>query len=324
MIKINKNLAIFPGLILLLGISSLMTLQKLIPFVSHTTYYCQSFINSLSLPIPYYLGAIPLLLFFIFLLASAIKLLMVYVKVRLFRKKLIKNAKSNIAFNALLKKLDLTGKTYLVESENQFAFCLGIRRPKIYVSNGLLAILSTQEMEAVLRHEQYHLNNRDTLTMLIASISEPLLPFFPLISDLLHNYRIEREIKADAEAIRGLGDEKHLISVLKKLLNTPSLALATTAAIADNDTLEPRIRALVKKDFRFKQFRAKHIFISLVSVFVMSAITLAPVQAVEIHHQGEDVMMICPNDNECLNACRQEYSVPRKNYSENVPYTPMQ
>ncbi|MBI4096855.1 MAG: M56 family metallopeptidase [Candidatus Levybacteria bacterium] len=257
------------------------------------------------------------------MLVLAIKLLMVYVKVSLFRKKLIENVRSNIAFNTLLKKLDLTAKTYLVESEKQFAFCLGIRKPKIYVSNGLLAMLTTQEMEAVLRHEQYHLNNRDTFIMLIASISESLLPFFPLISDLLHNYRIEREIKADAEAIGGLGSEKPLISVLKKLLNTPSLALATTAAIADQDTLEPRIRALVKKDFHFKKFKAKHIFISILSVFVMSIITFAPVQAVEVNHMGENVMMICPNDNECLNACRQEYSANKKNYSEDRMYTPV-
>lgn len=323
MIRINKNLVTFASLILLLGISSLMILQKLIPFVSHTTYYCQTFINSLSLPIPYYPGAIPLLLFSIFLLVAAIKLLSVYVKVRLLRKKLIKNAKSNIVFNTLLKKLELIGKTYLVESEKQFAFCLGIRRQKIYVSTGLLTILTTQEMEAVLRHEQYHLNNRDTFTMLIASISESLLPFFPLISDLLHNYRIEREIKADTEAIRGLGSEKPLVTVLKKLLNIPSVSLVTVSAIADHDTLEPRIHAIIKRDFRFKRFRAKRIFISFFSMLIMGAVAFAPVQAVEVHHQGEDVMMVCPNDNECLNACRQEYSAS-KNYSEDRMYTPIQ
>lgn len=285
------------------------------------------------MPIPYYLAITPFLLFFAFLLIATIRLLTIYIKVQLSRKKLLRNCKSNTRFTMLLEKLQLTEKTYLIESEKQFAFCLGVRRSKVYISTALLNILNEGEIEAVLRHERYHLHNRDTLIMLIASIGQSLLPFFPLISDFLYNYRIEREIRADAEAIQGLGDEKPLISVLKKLLTAPAYGTVTASAIADHDTLEPRIQALIKKDLHLKKFKVKHIFISLLSIFVMSIIMLAPVQAVEVHHMGEDVMMICPNNNECLNACRQKYSTNKpslrsdelnKNYSENVLYTPLQ
>lgn len=323
MIRINKNLAIFLGLIFLLGLFFLAILQKFFPFISHAAYYCQSFINSLSIPIPSSLGAIPLLLFFVLIAVTAVKLFIFYVKVQLSKNNLIRNRRSNARFTTLLETLQLEDDTYLIESEQQFAFCLGIRHPKIYISTSLISILTLQEIEAVLRHEQCHLNNRDTLTILVASIGESLLPFFPLISDFLKNYRVEREIKADAEAIQGLADEKPLVSVLKKLLATPSVATIVASAIADYDTLEPRIHALVKKDFRFKQFKVKNIFISLVSIFVMSSITLAPVQAVKVHHIGEDVVMICPNSNECLNDCRQEYSANKKNFSEDLMYTPM-
>ncbi len=248
----------------------------------------------------------------------------IYIKVQLSRKKLLRNCKSNTSFTILLEKLRLTEKTYLIENEKQFAFCLGIRKPKIYISTALLSILNEREIEAVLRHERYHLNNRDTLTMLIASIAESLLPFFPLISDFLHNYRIEREIRADAESVQGLGDEKPLISVLKKLLIAPEYATVTASAIADHDTLEPRIQALIRKDAHFKKFKLKHIFVSLISVFIMSIITLAPVQAMEIHHKGEDAMMLCPNNEVCINACRKIYSPTKKNYTEDPMYTPMQ
>lgn len=324
MITINKNLILFSSLIFLLGLSSLVFLQKLSPFISHATYYCQSFINLLSIPIPYYLGIIPILLFFVFLVIAVIKLFTVYVKVQLFRKRLNKNSKLNIRFIKLLEGLRLSDKTYFVETEKRFAFCLGIRHPKIYISTALASLLTVQELEAVLRHEQYHLRNRDTLTVLVASIGESLLPFFPLISDFLRNFRIEREIKADDEAIRGLGSEKPLVTVLKKLLAVPSVSLVVASEIADHDTLEPRIRALIKKDFRFKKFKALHILISLASVFMMGVITFVPVQAVEVHHRGKDVVMVCPNNNECLNACRQKYSANKKNYSENILYTPIQ
>ena len=323
MIRINKNLAVFSSLIFLLGIFSLLSLQKLSPIISHTVYYCQSFINSLSLPIPYYLGAIPFVFVFIVLLIAVLRLSTIYIKVQFLRKNLIRKIKSNTSFNMLLEKLQLADKTYFIESEKRFAFCLGVRSPKIYVSTGLLSCLTTEELEVVLRHERYHLKNKDTLTMLIASIGESLLPFFPIFSDFLANFRIEREIKADKDAIQGLGNKEPVISVLKKLLSVSSMTLITASAIADRDTLEPRILALVKKDFHFRRFKMRRILVSVASVLLMSVIILAPVQAVEVNQVGENVMMICPQGNECLIACKQEYSVDRKNYSENIMYTPI-
>lgn len=323
MIRINKNLITFVGLIFLLGVSTLIVLQKLIPFARHTSYYCQSLINSFSLPISHYIGAIPFMLLFIFSAVATTKLLFILLKAQLLKRKLIKKSRTNPSFSALLEKLQLTDRTYFINSEKQFAFCLGIRKPKIYISTALVSLLNIQEVEAVLRHERYHLENRDTLTMIVASIGESLLPFFPLISDFLHNYRIEREIKADKEAIQGLGDEKPLIAVLKKLLGTPSVAMVSVAAIADQDTLEPRILMLVKKDAHFRKFKIKHIFISVFSAFIMGAIVLSPVQAVEVHHEGVDVMMICPHGEACLNACKQEYSVDKRNHSEELLYSSM-
>lgn len=324
MIRINKNLIIFTSLIFFLGWSVLVSLQKLSPLVFRAIYYCQSFISSLSLPIPYYLAALPFLSVFVVLIIALLRLSVIYIKVQHLRKKLIANVQSHASLNKLLRKLALVDKTYFIESKKQFAFCLGIRRPKIYISTNLVNALTIQELEAVLRHERYHLNNRDTLTMLIASIGESLLPFFPLLSDLLYNFRIEREIQADKAAVQGQGSQEPLISVLKKLLRAPSLARVAVSAIADEDTLELRIKALVKNDYRFKKIKVKHVIISLVSVFIMSIIMLAPAQAVEVRHMGEDAAMICPNKSECLNSCKQKYSIQRKNYSEDRIYTPIQ
>ncbi|OGE17966.1 hypothetical protein A2769_02015 [Candidatus Daviesbacteria bacterium RIFCSPHIGHO2_01_FULL_37_27] len=323
MIRINKNLIAFAGLISLLGVSTLIVLQKLIPFAKHTSYYCQSLVNSFSMPISHYVGAIPFVLLFIFSAVAAIKLFIILIKAQFLKRNLIKKSRTDPSFSALLEKLQLTNKTYLVESNKQFAFCLGIRTPKIYISTALTSLLSIQEVEVVLRHERYHLENRDSLTMIIASIGESLLPFFPLLSDFLHNYRIEREIKADQEAILGLGDEKPLIAVLKKMLRTPSVAMVSVAAIADQDTLEPRILKLIKKETHFKKFKVKHVVVSVFSAFVMGAIVLSPVQAFEVHHQGQDVMMICPHGSLCMNACKQEYPTENPNHSEDILYSPM-
>lgn len=323
LVSTNKNLVTFMGLISILGFSSLIVLQKILPFAQHTIYYCQSLINSFSMPISHYVGTVPFILIFIFSAVATIKLCIILVKAHFLKRKLLKNINTNSSLSDILEKLQITKSTYLIESNNQFAFCLGIKNPKIYISTSLVNILNKQEVEAVLRHERYHLENRDILTMLIASIGASLLPFFPIISDFLRNYRIEREIKADEEAIRGLGDEKPLLGVLKKILNTPSVTMVSVAAIADRDTLEPRILKLVNKHTYYKKFKVKHILVTAISALVMGVIVLSPVQAFEVHHQGQDVLMICPHGSACVNACEQKYLKGEMDHSENILYSPV-
>ena len=95
--------------------------------------------------------------------------------------------------------------------------------PKIYISTGLLSHLTKKELEAVLRHEQYHLENHDTFTMIVASVAHSLFPFFPLVSDLINKYRIDREIRADKFAVSKIGDQYPLVSVLKNFLHFQQL-----------------------------------------------------------------------------------------------------
>ncbi len=316
MIRINKNFAIFLGLTVILEFIILGLSQKFFLLLSHTVYYCQSYFTSLSLPIPYQIVVLPFIMLFALLGIAGVKLSIVLIKAKLLKRKLISNIISEKQFNLLLTKLHLENKTLLIESDNPFAFCLGMRRPKIYISTTMVSLMNEQELEAVLLHENYHLKNRDTLTMLIASISESLLPFFPLLSDLLRNYRIEREIKADREAINGLGKSEPIVSVLKKLLNYSSPAVATVSAIADQDTLEPRIKSLIKKDFHFQKFKLKHMVVSLVSFFVLSFLVIGPVQATDFHMQNEHVMMLCPYEDSCTMWCEDNKTVKPKNYSE--------
>ena len=324
MIKINKSLLIFSGFIFVLGAASFIVLQKLLPFVRHNGYYCQSVQDSLALPISHVIGAVPFIFAFTFFVMAVTKLMLILHKAHRLRKNLInKKNRYNTSFSLLLQKLQLTDYTYLIKSDKQFAFCLGIRSPKIYISTSLVQRLSQPEVEAVLRHEKYHLNNHDTLTMTVASIGESLLPFFPLLSDFLHNYRIEREIKADQEAVKGLGDKRPLVGVLKKMLEVKSVAVIPVASIAEHDTLEFRILKLIKKEDNFKKFNIKHVLISTFTAFIMGVIVISPVQAFEVHQNGKDIMMICTNGGTCMNSCKKEYSAKDNNHSEELLYSPV-
>jgi beta-lactamase regulating signal transducer with metallopeptidase domain len=301
MIKINKNLALFGGLFLFLGTLLAVILQKLFPFINHVSYYCQSLLNSQMNPIPYYLSIIPIFVLFLILAITIFKFLIFTAKVEYLKHTLKGKITVEKSISNLIKDLNLEEKTIVIKANEKFAYCLGIKSPKIYISTGIISRLSKKELEAVLRHEQYHLENYDTFTMIIASVVHSLFPFFPILEDLIKKYRIEREIKADKFAIQHLGESSTLISALKKVLSFPTTGNALITAMADQDTLEPRIFSLIKKDVKYP-FQLRNLFITIFSSLVIFGFTVSPVQAQEIHHDEHDLLLICTNIS-CMNSC---------------------
>lgn len=314
MIKANRNLGVFSGLLLFLGALLLFVLQKLSPLIGHATYYCQSLINTYMIPIPYYLGIIPILFLAGILIFSFLKFLILNVRMQVLKYRLNGRITIEKKLEELIQKLGLQEKTVVIKSNDNFAFCLGINKPKIYISTGLILKLSAKEIEAVLRHEQYHLENYDTVTSTIASFVYSLFPFFPLLGDLIKKYRVEREIAADKFAVKYIGNSSSLVSALQKLLAFPTIHSVAQASIADQDTLEPRIYVLVNKQYKKKQFSMKHLFVTLFFASLITIVIITPVHAKEIHHKEHDVMMLCTHG-ECMNSCTSEQSL-NKLYSE--------
>ncbi len=305
MININKNLVLFSGLVFAASGLLFAIAQKLSPLLDHAVYYCQSLITTYTAPIPYFLSIIPLVLLFLLVAISLIKFFTLSTKVTLLRRKLHGKKIISKKLLSLLKCLGLEKNTMIIHSEKPFAYCLGVKNPKIYISTGLIAKLNRKELEVVLRHEQYHLENHDTFTMIIASVAYSLLPFFPLLGDFIKKYRIEREIQADSFAINKIGSQYPLISALRKLLKFPSIKRVEIAAIADHDTLEPRIYSLLDKRYNRRQYRIKHLAITLLSTFLLGTIMISPIYAEEIHHVNHDVVMFC-TDGACMNSCKSE------------------
>ena len=323
--KINKNIFTFSVLTVFLGIIVIKTSQKFFPLLSHSLYYCQTFIQSLSIRIPHQFVYILPTIIGIFAITVLIKFFFIYIQVQQIRKGMILKSQLNKRFSNLLQKLDINDQTYLVESQKAFAFCFGIRNPKIYISTATVSLMTEKELEAILVHEKYHMDNKDNFTMLLASISNSLFPYFPIISDLLRNFRIERELGADHEAVKQLGDSKILISVLKKFLSNPSVSIATAAAIIDSDTIESRIKALVKHDYSYRKFSLVNILLSMITAVILSGLILVPVHAVESHAESQDVMMVCLQGDECVSWCKEHNTVkpyPKKP-NASYPYTPV-
>ncbi len=321
MIKPSKYLLAFASLFVLLGTGLLVTSSKFLPILlQHTVYYCQTTLSSFSTRIPGGIGTFLTGILVLLVGYTLAKLTLTYLKIISFRKRLHVEVAQNDIFRKVVQKLSLDNKAYLINDIKPFAFCYGIRRPKIYVSTKLLEMISPTELEAILRHEQYHLEHKDPFIMLLAEVAKSLFPFFPLLSDLIHNYKIEREISADYQVTQNLGTSNSLISVLKKLLLCdPIEQYAFAPALADHESLEVRIKALVHKDYSFARFKFFNIVVSLLSIGLFTVLVTAPVQAVELHNEHQDVMMVCMQGNECAQWCKKNATViPRMTKSSNA------
>lgn len=312
MIKINKHLLLFAGIFFFLGIIVMKISQKFSPLFTHTVYYCQAFVSSLSIKLPTTLSLLfPVLGIFV-LAIFIIRLVITYLAIRKLKNGLMIREKYSKKFNLIKKQLGLADKAYLVVNDKPFGFCFGIGSPKIYVSTALVKLIDRKELKAVMYHEKYHLENRDTATMFFAQIVQSLFPFFPILSDLIQNFQIEREIKADTAAVCKLGESEPLCSALKKLLSYDSAArFAFVPAIGEAKTLEVRVNTLMSKSASYRKFRPLNIFISLLSIVLLSFLILIPVNAMDLHNHGQkdNVMMVCLQGGQCSNWCKENRSV---------------
>ncbi len=309
--KVNKYLLIFIILFLVLTISVSLLLYKFFPLlIHHTIYYCREMINSLSFQIPDGLGMFIFITISITLLTTAIKLFSTFLHIYRFRKKLFDSIPLLHSHAALLKKIHLIDKVVMVQNNKPFAFCFGIRSPKIYISTKLVSLVTLSELKTILLHEQYHLEHHDALTLLVANITASLFPFFPLFSDLITSYRTEREILADKAAIKG-NSHKHLISIFKKLLQyEPDYAYSVVPALADPQTLDARIRSLVHGVHYQQTVILKNILISLFSLGIIALFIMTPVNAVELHESGHDAVFLCSNAQSCVSYCQHTIFTP--------------
>jgi len=89
---------------------------------------------------------------------------------------------------------------------------VGVRRPKIMVSDMAATVLSEQELQVALRHELAHQRSRDNLKKLLINAAP-----FPGMSSLEAAWRETAELAADDTAVNSRQDALNLASALIKL-----------------------------------------------------------------------------------------------------------
>ena len=104
------------------------------------------------------------------------------------------------------------------------AFCVGLLRPRIYVSSAAVELLREDELTAVLSHEAEHARRRDPLRLLLARALAEGLFFLPVVRRLSERYAALAEIAADEAAASRPSGRAALASALLAFDAHPSPA----------------------------------------------------------------------------------------------------
>lgn len=116
--------------------------------------------------------------------------------------------------------------------------------PQIIVSEGLVAVLTGEELDAVLRHEAAHLRHHHQRPLLLATAVEHGFGFLPFVRRSAGTLRIALERWADEEAAGELGQERSTVRGALLGMTRALVAPAAVASFSAAETVMERLDAL--------------------------------------------------------------------------------
>lgn len=140
-------------------------------------------------------------------------------------------------------RVDLHGaEAFVLPVAEPVAYTVGLRRPHVVVSRGLLESLDRDERRALLAHELAHVRGGHQRMLFVAGVLGEALGFLPPLRALRMSLRRHLESAADAAAATAVGDR----AVVARAIAKAALASAPagTAAVAGAGDIGHRIERL--------------------------------------------------------------------------------
>ena len=169
------------------------------------------------------------------------------------------------------------------------AFLVGLLRPTLYVTRGLLSPDHRADLGSVLAHERAHIRRRDALRRFIAALA---LPFhLPFVSEALERRLAQaHEMAADEEAATRLGSAHRVAAALVRLARASLASVSPPAGRRPQrrpvfvhsfgaSDIEARVFRLLAPRARSDAPRARAIFAA-----VIAALGLVCMGAEGVHH----------------------------------------
>jgi Zn-dependent protease with chaperone function len=131
---------------------------------------------------------------------------------------------------ALVVAINRTGvhRVTCLAGDAPMAFCAGALRPRVFVSEGLIRRLTTEELDAVLLHEREHARTFEPMVRAAYASASDVFFYIPLVRWWSHRRLEDSELRADRVALEHLGP-RPLASALWTL-GTSATAIKGVAA----------------------------------------------------------------------------------------------
>jgi beta-lactamase regulating signal transducer with metallopeptidase domain len=165
------------------------------------------------------------------------------------------------------------------------AFVLGLFRPTLYITEGLIKGSESHHLPAVIAHERAHLRRFDPLRRFVAGIG--LSFHLPGVARWLNrSHARSQEMAADDAAAQDIGSRESVASALVALAKARFRIPAMAVAISDSD-VEERVILLMDDGHRRDWPTAKILF-----SLALTALLVVAVGAQSVHHKVESLLGI--------------------------------
>jgi Zn-dependent protease with chaperone function len=150
----------------------------------------------------------------------------------------------------------ISAPAFVVTTDFPIVAVIGWRAPRLLIARSVLASCSPDELQAILAHEQGHIDRRDNLRRLLLTITPDVLAWLPSSEQLFVEWREAAEEAADDDAARtGEEGRARLASALVKVARLAAPAPRQTrqaaqawmpaSALYRGENLDRRVRRLL-------------------------------------------------------------------------------
>ena len=155
--------------------------------------------------------------------------------------RLLSNAQTDLKLAAIVKQCaDTLGlrkvpQTLLIEADVS-PFVCGLRRPRLVLSQSLLATTSSARLRQVVLHELAHIRRRDLLWCWVPTVMQIVYWFHPAAHWVAYRVQLERELACDQLAMEHSGSSAHdyadtLIDVVSQTASRVAAQAALSAQL---------------------------------------------------------------------------------------------
>lgn len=186
----------------------------------------------------------------------------------------------------------------LLNVSRPLALTVGLWRPQVIVSDGIVSGLSAEELRAVLFHELGHVRSCDPLRLALAQFLADALWFLPVSRSLARDFVDAIEEGADDRAVMVSQRPVELAAALVKTAKSGLVAaMPLASSLAGNLSVEDRVERLLGMEVKRRAgtTRGRWLTSGLITVFLLGLVML-PVTGREAAAERamEEAMMRMP------------------------------